>query len=713
MLVPQIEALLKSINSFQEQRESAGEVGDLLDRTKGMLGRLLQHLRQENEDVIIDRVPDRDPSAAVSNEIDLPVTDRSESLELVNLQLRRKIEQHHQIELALKKSEAHYRAIIEDQTEMICRFQPDGTLTFVNQAYCRYFGKNRSELIGHHFMPGLPEEDKQAVQNLLASLTSVNPIGSIEHRVITPSGEIHWHRWTNRLIFDQRGQPCEYQAAGRDITDRKKVEAALAEERNLLRTLIDNLPDFIYFKDLQGRFIINNRAVAEAMGTDVENLIHKTDFEFFPEELAEEYYTDEQDIIRSGRPIINKEEPMVDVLGCWRWLSTTKLPLRNSNSEIIGVVGIGRDITDRRLMEASIREKSAELEAIFTAIPDAVAFGSVERKIRKVNPVFTQLFGYQPEEILGKKAAILYANSHMFQETGQSRFNVDAPETLEPFEAVYRRKNGTLFTGETVGTIVKDSAGTVLGYLAIIRDVTERKRTEEDNARLFEAVSQQREQLRALTGQLAQAQETERKILARELHDQVGQNLTALDLNLNIIHGRLTKLSQTDLDLIASRLDDSLSLVAQTAERIRNVMASLRPPVLDDYGLLAALRWYVEQFTARVGFSVTIEGQNSIPRLPEQVETTLFRIVQEALTNVAKHARADQVLLKLQVDDEFIRLVVVDDGIGFKLENWADPIKRKSWGLITMIERAEAIGGYCQIESELKCGTQVTVEVPR
>jgi PAS domain S-box-containing protein len=231
-----------------------------------------------------------------------------------------------------------------------------------------------------------------------------------------------------------------------------------------------------------------------------------------------------------------------------------------------------------------------------------------------------------------------------------------------------------------------------------------------ENARLFEAVEQQRRRLRALSARVAEAEDSERRRLARELHDQVGQNLTALGINLNIVRAQMP---EGAADLARSRLDDSLALVEQTAERIRGVMADLRPPLLDDYGLIAALHWYGAQFATRTGIAVTVDGQEPTPRLATPVENALFRITQEALTNVAKHARAAQVTVAVETRNGIVRLVVADDGVGFNPGPQAKPGGRQGWGLLTMAERAEALGGFCRVESRAGHGTRVIAEVAR
>jgi PAS domain S-box-containing protein len=144
----------------------------------------------------------------------------------------------HEMDKKVKESEARYRAVVEDQTELICRFRPDGMLTFVNEAYCRYFDKRREELIGYSFMPLIPEEDRGFVGEGIASLSSENPVATHEHRVVRPNGEIGWQQWTNRAIFDEGGCLVEFQAVGRDITDRVRAEQALLK-RNRELTLLN------------------------------------------------------------------------------------------------------------------------------------------------------------------------------------------------------------------------------------------------------------------------------------------------------------------------------------------------------------------------------------------------------------------------------------------------------------------------------------------
>jgi signal transduction histidine kinase len=224
-----------------------------------------------------------------------------------------------------------------------------------------------------------------------------------------------------------------------------------------------------------------------------------------------------------------------------------------------------------------------------------------------------------------------------------------------------------------------------------------------------EEIRREQERAHGLAARLGEVSDREKQQLARELHDRFGQSLTALNLNLAIIE----RLLPADPDpALLQRLGDSVGLVEETARHIRDVMADLRPPVLDDYGLVAALRWYGEKFEQRTGIAVTVDGDSLLPRLPQEVEIAVFRIMQEALNNTARYARAGEITMQVAPQGEQGAVTIADDGIGFDLQQVLANEEREHWGVLTMQERA-AVGAELAIDSAPGGGTCVSILVGR
>jgi signal transduction histidine kinase len=216
------------------------------------------------------------------------------------------------------------------------------------------------------------------------------------------------------------------------------------------------------------------------------------------------------------------------------------------------------------------------------------------------------------------------------------------------------------------------------------------------------------EQLQALSRRHVDVQESERRRFSRELHDQVGQNLTALSINLDILKSQLPRGN----DALHSRLEDAGTLLESTAATIENVMAELRPPMLDDYGLLPALQWYANDFVRRTGIEVAVRGSETGVRLAQSSEIALFRIVQEALNNVAKHAHASQVSITLEHAGEHVIMIIADDGVGYGAATSSAARRRSGLGMVTMRERTQAVGGQFEIGPAADGGTRISVRVP-
>jgi len=230
-----------------------------------------------------------------------------------------------------------------------------------------------------------------------------------------------------------------------------------------------------------------------------------------------------------------------------------------------------------------------------------------------------------------------------------------------------------------------------------------------ENARLYQVVQERETQLEGLVRQLVNAQEGERARIARELHDETGQKLTALAMGLAAVEGSLAGEPARAHNLVRNLRE----VADQAITELRNIMANLRPAQLDDLGLVPALRWYIGQYGARHSeLALCLNATRFARRLPPEQETVLFRVAQEALTNVVRHAHASQVSIDLSQEKDCARLVVTDNGVGFDVNTPPKYESGSGLGLVGMRERVALVGGRCSVESEPGCGTRITIELP-
>jgi signal transduction histidine kinase len=252
------------------------------------------------------------------------------------------------------------------------------------------------------------------------------------------------------------------------------------------------------------------------------------------------------------------------------------------------------------------------------------------------------------------------------------------------------------------GSAIRDQGNEILMAVLTSSDITERMRTEEA-LRQSEKVALKREQFQALAERLRRAREQERTRVARDLHDQIGQILTAIKLDLTWMSRRLPKAK----DEFQDRMNGAIGLINDGVQSVRAICTGLRPGVLDDLGLAAAIEWQASEFASRTGIYCTVTVPGADLRLDGDMATEFFRIFQECLTNVMRHAQAATVRVALCEEDADLVLVVADDGKGFRESDLSD-----SLGLLGMKERAQVCGGDLEIASAPGSGTTVTLRVP-
>lgn len=347
---------------------------------------------------------------------------------------------------------------------------------------------------------------------------------------------------------------------------------------------------------------------------------------------------------------------------------------------------------------AQLWESEERFSKVFVSAPAGMSISSLsDGRLLDVNQEFERIFGFRRDEIIGRTSLEL---GIWLDEKDRDEYVrlLHAARTVRDHELHMRSKDGSALVLRSSAELIEIGKETLL--LATFVDVSERKKAEEAREHLFGVV-------RGLTRRLADVEEAERQRLSRELHDRVGQNLTALGLNLSALQ---SSLPPDAIAAVGARIDDSRALLGETFERVRDVMSDLRPPMLDDFGLLSALRWHAEKVASRTGITIVVEGAEPTPRLAPSVAIALFRICQEALTNVVKHARAQRIEVKVNTHGEVLRLEVADDGTGFDRQTLGPARGAQGWGLATMRERALSINGNLEIDSGPGRGTRIQVE---
>ena len=383
----------------------------------------------------------------------------------------RDITERKRAEDALREREQRYHAVVEGQTEFICRFLPDGTHAFVNGAYCRYFGLDQKKMIGSRFRPEIPPDDAASLRQFFASLTPENPVGVIEHRIIMPDGSMRWQQWSDRAIFDPDGRTVkEYQSVGRDITDRKEAETALEMSERHKNAIIAAMPDTLVIFSRDGVYLdyhsndenVRTLHTGTIIGTSIRDTCINPD-------VVGQILQKISLAIDTG----NLQQVEYDITlhsGCHH------IEARLGRVDKERVLGVIRDLTEYRKLIGTSKENESRIKQIFETMEDLYFQTDNEGIIRMVSPSIVRFTGRNAEDLIGTPIRNLYENpagiEYMYSILSENGF-------IHDYDVMLKKMDGTSRSTSLSAFVIKDETGMPIGVSGLVRDITRRKQAEE------------------------------------------------------------------------------------------------------------------------------------------------------------------------------------------------------------------------------------------
>ena len=468
-------------------------------------------------------------------------------------------------------------------------------------------------------------------------------------------------------------------------------EARLAAERKY-RRIFENVSEGIFQSTPEGYYLMANPALARIHGfNSARELIRSR------RDISREIYVDParreefKRLLEKHGVVRDFEHETFRKDGSRIWLSVNARAVRNEDGKVLYYEGTARDITQRKQAEQALRESEERYRELFENSKEALYVHDMNGCYTSVNRATERLSGYTREELAGRHFSIFLNPEYESHVRGHlGRKAEESSETTYETEIV--TKYGRHVPIEISSRLIF-ADGVAVGVQGCMRDVSERKRVQAA--------------ARTYSRRLIEAQEGERRRMSRELHDQVGQILTAVKMNL---HALRQKCSAPD---ILASIEDNMKVIDEAVDQVRDLSVDLRPLLLDDFGLVVAVRWYLDRQAKSCGVPAdfTTRSLGEDDRFSSELETACFRIVQEAVTNVARHARATRISVVLERAGQDLILLISDDGAGFDMKVLRST-SAATLGLRSMEERVQAVGGTITIDSAPDLGTAICARIP-
>lgn len=508
----------------------------------------------------------------------------------------------------------------------------------------------------------------------------------VESSLVSKTGEVTHFYFTGQLI-QYEGETC-LMGVGIDISEKLESQLQLAQSEERYRTLIEQASDGIFISNADGQYIDVNSNGLKLSGYNKEELLSLTIYDLMApgDEQNNPIRVEE---LRSGNVVINERK------------------LKRKDGSLINVeisakllvdgrfLGMVRDITARKIVEEALRLSEEKYRLLFYQNPMPMMMISVpERNFLDVNDAAIEFYGYSKEEFLQMNVMDIRPE----EDKDKLKSMLAENKTGINYAGIWRhvKKDGNVVNVNIISHDISYEGKPA--RLVLADDVTEQMLAEEN-------LQQSHEAYRLLASHLETVREAERTHIAREIHDELGQQLTGLKMDISWLSKKIKSEDQE----VQVKITETIALIDGTVKTVRRIATELRPSILDDLGLVAAMEWQSEEFERRSGISTKFQSNVTAIAVDTDLATGVFRIYQESLTNVMRHAEATRVEASLFITNTEIRLTISDDGKGFIVEEIAN---KKTLGLMGMRERATLLGGTYEISSMPERGTSVIIVVP-
>jgi PAS domain S-box-containing protein len=551
-----------------------------------------------------------------------------------------------------------------------------------NEALARIAGLPRSELIGRRVTEIVPRHKEMGSEWLAPyARTALRGQPVVVDRYSHSSG--HWFELT---VY--REDEDTINVLFHDITEHKKTGEALRRSERRYRALFEDSVDAIFVVRPDGSGIEANQAWLDMFGYSSEDLVDARAPDLYADPAERDVFL--QRIARHGRvqDVVRLRRRDGSVFVCER----SVVALRDDTGQVVLFQGVHRDITRRMKAEQALRASEAAAKALLDATPDAACLIDLDGTILSINEEMARRMHTTPDRALGRRAWEMLPAEVISGRMARLEEVVRSGKSVR-FEDV---REGRLILSSL--SPVLDAAGRVIRLAVYGRDITDERHVEQE-------LRDSREELRSLAAREQQVREQERIGIARELHDEMGQQLTVLKMGLHWVRKQLVSGQPVGDGDFTPMLD----AVERMGEDVRRISSELRPGVLDDFGLVAAMEWQMSQYQARTGIEFELDSSVDDSSLNKELATALFRVFQELLTNVARHAEARHVRAGLTAMEGRYVLTVSDDGRGITPSQVSS---HTSLGLIGMRERLRPYGGSLEFDRPASGGTVARVVVP-